>query len=80
MPLIVVMEDDAATCMLMTSVLKKDGYTVWSADNDVQGLDLIRTHKPELVISDIQMPVMNGLPCCNSYAQSLNWRQHRSSC
>lgn len=60
MPLIVVMEDDAATRMLVTSVLKKDGYAVLSADNGVQGLDLIRAHKPDLVISDIQMPVMDG--------------------
>ena len=60
MPLIVVMEDDAATRMLVASVLKKDGYDVMSADNGVEGLALVRAHKPDLVISDIQMPVMDG--------------------
>jgi CheY-like chemotaxis protein len=60
MPLIVLMEDDAATRMLVTSVLKKDGYDVLSADNGAEGLDLVRLHKPDLVISDIQMPVMDG--------------------
>ena len=60
MPLIVVMEDDAATRMLVASVLKKDGYDVLSADNGADGLALVRTHKPDLVISDIQMPVMGG--------------------
>lgn len=60
MPLIVLMEDDAATRMLVASVLKKDGYDVMSADNGAEGLELVRAHKPDLVISDIQMPVMDG--------------------
>jgi CheY-like chemotaxis protein len=41
-------------------VLKKDGYEVLSADNGAEGLALVRKHKPDLVISDIQMPVMDG--------------------
>lgn len=60
MPLIVLMEDDAATRMLVASVLKKDGYDVLSSDNGADGLALVREHKPDLVISDIQMPVMDG--------------------
>ena len=55
------MEDDAATRILVASVLKKDGYEVVSAENGVAGLALVREHKPDLVISDIQMPVLDGL-------------------
>ena len=60
MPLIVLMEDDAATRLLVASVLKKDGYEVLSAENGSEGLALVRKHKPDLVISDIQMPIMDG--------------------
>lgn len=60
MPLIVVMEDDAGTRMLVASVLKKDGYEVLAAENGAQGLRLVEQLKPELVISDVQMPEMNG--------------------
>ena len=60
MALIVLMEDDAATRMLVASVLKKDGYDVMSADNGADGLALVRAYLPDLVISDIQMPVMDG--------------------
>ncbi|MES2415675.1 MAG: response regulator [Pseudomonadota bacterium] len=60
MTLIVLMEDDAATRMLVASVLKKDGYEVLSSDNGQDGLALVREHKPDLVISDIQMPLMDG--------------------
>ena len=56
MALIVLMEDDAATRMLVASVLKKDGYDVMSADNGAAGLALVRAHLPDLVISDVRMP------------------------
>ncbi|HSH92435.1 MAG TPA: response regulator [Ramlibacter sp.] len=60
MALIVVMEDDAGTRMLVASVLKKDGHEVLTAENGAQGLALIKPNKPQLIISDIQMPEMNG--------------------
>ena len=60
MPLIVVMDDDAGTKMLVTQVLKKDGYEVMAADNGVEGLALILQYKPELIVSDVQMPKMDG--------------------
>lgn len=60
MPLIVLMEDDAATRTLVASVLRKDGYEVLSADNGMSGLELVRQNKPDLVISDVQMPLMDG--------------------
>ena len=60
MPLVVVMEDDAATRTLVASVLRKEGYDVLSADNGISGLELVRQNKPDLVISDVQMPIMDG--------------------
>jgi DNA-binding response OmpR family regulator len=60
MALIVVMEDDAGTRMLVSSVLQRDGHVVLGADDGAQGLELVRQSKPELIISDIQMPGMNG--------------------
>ncbi len=61
MPLIVLIEDDAANRLLVGSVLKKEGHQVLSADNGLDGIDLIRLHRPDLVISDVQMPQMDGL-------------------
>jgi DNA-binding response OmpR family regulator len=60
MPLIVVMEDDAGTRTLVASVLKKDGYEVLAAEDGEKGLQLVERHKPDLVISDVQMPGLNG--------------------
>lgn len=57
---IVVMEDDAGTRMLITSVLRKDGHEVLAAEDGARGLALVRDQGAELVISDVQMPGMNG--------------------
>jgi DNA-binding response OmpR family regulator len=54
------MEDDASTRMLVASVLKKDGHDVLTAENGEQGLQLVAPRRPDLIISDVQMPVMNG--------------------
>ena len=60
MPLIVVIDDDAGTRLLVSQVLKKVGLQVMDAEDGVKGLALIREHKPDLVVSDVQMPLMDG--------------------
>ena len=58
---IVVMEDDAPTRMLVSAVLRKEGHDVWTADDGQQGLALVEARRPDLIVSDIQMPGMNGI-------------------
>ena len=60
MALIVVVEDDDGTRTLVVSVLVKDGHEVLEAPDGALGLTLIRARKPDLVVSDIQMPVLDG--------------------
>ena len=71
MALIVLMEDDAATRMLVASVLKKDGHQVLAAENGRDGLLLVSQHQPELVISDVQMPEMSGFQMLAALRQDL---------
>ena len=60
MPLIVVIDDDAGTRLLISQVLKKEGLQVMAAEDGVKGMALISMHKPDLVVSDVQMPLMDG--------------------
>lgn len=41
--------------------LEDSGFVVFEANNGIEALDIIRDKKPDLVISDINMPNMNGL-------------------
>jgi CheY-like chemotaxis protein len=70
MALIVLMEDDGGTRTLIASVLKKDGHEVLAAENGAKGLLLVEEHRPDLVISDVQMPELNGFQMLASLRQN----------
>ncbi len=61
---ILVAEDDENSRILLERFLKKKGYTVDSAGNGVEALKLARQSKPDMIISDIMMPEMDGFMLC----------------
>ncbi|MDD2762055.1 MAG: sigma-54 dependent transcriptional regulator, partial [Methylomonas sp.] len=58
---VLVVEDDAALCEALCDTLEIEGYSVLSAKNGVEALGLLKGHEFGLVLSDVQMPVMDGL-------------------
>ena len=61
MALIVAMDDDETIRSLIGAALRAEGYKVLEAENGAIGLALVREHAPDLVISDVNMPEMDGL-------------------
>src|SRR6185369_10810341 len=55
----------------MGSLLRKAGYAVITAEDGMEGLDLARRERPDLVISDVSMPRMNGLTFCREIRADL---------
>jgi CheY-like chemotaxis protein len=45
----------------LRGILEADGYTVLEAADGMQGVDAAIEHEPDLIITDIEMPVMNGV-------------------
>ncbi len=66
---IVVLEDDASTRRLITAVLKKSGHEVIDVDNGAEGLLYIMAEQPDLVVSDVEMPKLNGFEVLQSIRQ-----------
>jgi two-component system response regulator AtoC len=58
---ILVIEDDKITRRLIKEILSRTGYDVIEAEDGAKGLEAFKSEKPDLVITDYQMPVMNGL-------------------
>jgi two-component system, chemotaxis family, response regulator PixH len=61
---ILVVEDTPSEMQLMTLYLKDNGYQVISANNAKDGLDLVNSEKPDVVITDVVMEGMNGFEFC----------------
>ncbi len=57
---ILLVEDDAPLLEVMRSILEAEGYEVFPAVNGKYALDLFVSAGPNLVVSDIMMPEMNG--------------------
>jgi len=61
---VLIVNDAPEQLGLMQRLLVKAGYSVFTAEDGVQGLNLAKKNKPDLVISDVTMPNMNGLEIC----------------
>jgi sigma-B regulation protein RsbU (phosphoserine phosphatase) len=57
---VVLVEDDENIAKLFTYNLKKAGYECVHGFNGLEGFDLVKSFKPDLIISDIMMPEVDG--------------------
>jgi CheY-like chemotaxis protein len=58
---ILVIEDNDLNMKLVRGILSTTAYEMIEAVDAETGLKMIREHRPELVLMDIQLPGMNGL-------------------
>ncbi len=61
MPTILALDDDILFCEFIHDVLVQDGHSVVTAYNGEEGLDRLARQIFDLVLTDIDMPVMDGL-------------------
>ncbi len=59
-PTILLIEDNEQNRYLATFLLQQHGYTVVSAADGPSGIELAPSLKPDLILLDIQLPVMDG--------------------
>ena len=60
MPRILAVDDEPNIVRLIQVNLERDGYTVETANNGAQALAKIRANRPDLLVSDVMMPEMDG--------------------
>ncbi|MFP8965274.1 response regulator [Pokkaliibacter sp. CJK22405] len=64
MPSILVVDDSASLRSMVSFTLKQQGHTVTEADNGRDALSKIQGNKFDLVLTDVNMPIMDGITLC----------------
>lgn len=60
MPLVLIVEDNLDNRAIYTLILEHHGYTVLQAEDGEAGVQAARQHRPDLILMDLSMPVMDG--------------------
>ncbi len=63
-PLLLVVDDDIVIRTMLMKALQKQGFDIIEAPNGAEGIELFRQHRPDLVLLDVLMPMMNGFDAC----------------
>ncbi len=63
---ILLVDDDSENCLALAEVLKGEGYSVETASDGHEALEIIANHKFDAVISDALMPQMDGFALCRT--------------
>ena len=61
---ILIVEDEANIRELLRLYLEREGYVVIEAENGVEGIKLWKSEKPDMLLLDVMMPVMDGWAVC----------------
>ena len=61
---VLIVNDEPDQLSLMGTLLRKAGYSILTAEDGIEGLTIAKREQPDLVISDVSMPRMNGLEFC----------------
>ncbi len=57
---ILVIEDNEENLYLVSFILEKNGYDVIAAQDGLEGISMAKKEKPDLILVDIRLPVMDG--------------------
>ncbi|GAG54044.1 unnamed protein product [marine sediment metagenome] len=61
---ILIIEDDPGILLSLKDEFESEGYTVYSAEDGEKGLEIAKQQKPDLIILDIMLPVLDGYEVC----------------
>ncbi len=61
---ILIIEDDTGIQMSLKDEFESEKYIVYAADDGEEGLNMVRDQKPDLIILDVMLPIIDGYEVC----------------
>jgi twitching motility two-component system response regulator PilH len=59
---VLIVDDSPTEAHVLKGMLEKNGFEVETAENGTEGIERAKALKPDLVLMDVVMPGLNGLP------------------
>ena len=72
---ILLVEDTEAIRLMYEMKFQREGFTVITAQDGEEGLQMAEEHKPDIVLLDLMMPVMNGQEMLHQMRKQ-DWGEH----
>jgi two-component system cell cycle response regulator DivK len=72
---ILIVEDDDPSRELVAFLLERSGYTILSAIDGAAGIESALADSPDLIISDLQMPRIDGYELARRLLRDSQWRR-----
>lgn len=57
---VLVCDKETILLKLLTNELEPEGYEVFTADNGIDAINLVKEHQPEIIITNLLLPLING--------------------
>lgn len=74
-PKLLVVENSLLMRSILQEALEQEGFKVKTAENGKEGLDTIARYQPDLIISDIIMPIMDGFAFFEAVRANPDWQE-----
>ncbi len=72
---ILIVDDEPQSARILAMALKQKGNTVRTAPNGQRALAAVAELAPDFLITDVQMPIMDGIEMCSKIAEDMPDRQ-----
>ena len=74
MAVILIVDDEPAIANLLAALLEDEGHQITTASNGREGLSHLEKLKPDLVLSDVMMPILDGRAMCRAMQANPNYQ------
>lgn len=73
---VLIVDDDRFITRVLRMKLEQEGFQVFVAHNGSDGFKQVIKYKPQVVVTDLNMPIMNGWELCTQINQTPNEKPH----
>lgn len=71
---ILIIDDEPDTVTYFSSLLEDNGYRTVTAGNGAEGLELVKSARPDLITLDVSMPDTSGVRCYRGLREHDEWK------